>query len=442
MLFFRTLVPVALSLAVAGLLLALSAQWLACAWLAVCFALFGLYHAGYLFHLHFWAALPANRDLPLGWGPWASVLDRMARASRTARETRLELQAELELIHAAVDKLPDGLAVLDRFNHVIWANGAAEELHGIFGRGRPLHHFIRQPEFLRYLEEGDFAKPVLLQLPSRPGRVFELRIHEASEQQKLVITRDVSDQAKLDSMRRDFVANVSHEIRTPVTVIGGFAETLMTLELDESSRHEYLGMILKHSQTMQRLVDDLLTLSSLENSTAPPAEENVDVAAMAMALAAEGRTLSAGKHVLHLNLESDARLRAAPQELESVLRNLITNAIRYTPEGGTITIGWSVRATGGWVSVQDTGIGIAAEHLPRITERFYRVSRDRSRETGGTGLGLAIVKHIAQRHQARLDIRSTLGVGSTFALQFPIERIVAGAPRSPDEPLEPMDLSA
>jgi PAS domain-containing protein len=262
--FFRTLAPIALAIAIAMLLAMLGSVWAALWTLMAASAAFGLYHA-----VSWPGCTSGLRCRPtgnsLGIGPWASALDRLARASRVSREAKLEMQSELELIHGAVDKLPDGLVVLDRFDHVTWANAAAEELHGIFGRGRPLHHFIRQPEFLEFLASGSFNRSIQLGLPSRPNRIFELRIHETGDHQKLVITRDISDQAKLDVMRRDFVANVSHEIRTPVTVIGGFAETLMTLELDDGSRQTYLSTILRQSQTMQRLVDDLLTLSSLEH---------------------------------------------------------------------------------------------------------------------------------------------------------------------------------
>jgi two-component system phosphate regulon sensor histidine kinase PhoR len=421
----RTLIPVAIALLVALLLVWLGLPQWAVWWLAAALSLYALYHAAYLDRLHHWSALPKQRELPLGSGPWAMVLERLSRHARQEAESQAELHGELARIHAAVDQLPDGLVVLDRFSHVVWANNAAESLHGIFGRGRPIHHFIRQPEFVQHLESGDPSEAVTMQLTSRPGRVFELRLHPIDDQQKLLISRDISEHAKLDAMRRDFVANVSHEIRTPVTVIGGFAETLLNLDLDEDSRREYLGNILKHGQTMQRLVDDLLMLSTLENSSVPPEEEDIDVGTMMQAIAADGRVLSNERHLIALSTDSASRLRAAAVEMESAIRNLLTNAIRYTPEGGCITLGWTVRGDGGWLSVQDTGIGIAAEHLPRLTERFYRVERSRSRATGGTGLGLAIVKHIAQRHQARLHIRSTPGAGSTFSLQFPIERLRA-----------------
>jgi two-component system phosphate regulon sensor histidine kinase PhoR len=434
MIFLRSMLPVAIALAIAGVIALLFTDQAAAWWLVLAFAAYGVFNSRYLSTLHEWAALPTKRELPLGSGPWALVLDRLSRHVRQESDDRGELVAELERIHSAVDQLPDGLVVLDRYDHVEWSNNAAEELHAIFGRHRPIHHFVRQPEFIAYLERADFAKPIVLQLPTRPGRLFEVRIHHTREQLKLMITRDITDSAKLDAVRRDFVANVSHEIRTPVTVIGGFAETLLELDLDEPTRREYLGAILKQSQTMQRLVEDLLMLSTLENSSAPPALEEIDVGAMVQAIAAEARTLSHGRHEIDTRLETDMRLRGAPTEIESALRNLVTNAIRYTPDGGRIALAWRIRGDEGWLSVSDTGIGIAAEHLPRLTERFYRVERSRSRETGGTGLGLAIVKHVLQRHDGRLDIRSEPGTGSTFSLRFPADKLVAAtaAPLAPE----------
>ena len=424
MLWIRSLAPVAIALASAAAIAWLFSDQVAAWWLVGSFVLYAMYHTFYLAHLHHWAALPGKRELLLGTGPWSMVMDRLSRHLRQESESRNDLTAELERVHAAVDRLPDGLVVLDRYDHVEWSNNAAEELHGIFGRRRPIHHFIRQPEFIAYLEAADFSKSVVIQLPTRPGRMFELRMHQTGEMQKLLISRDITDHAKLDAVRRDFVANVSHEIRTPVTVIGGFAETLLSLDLDEKSRREYLGTILKQSQTMQRLVEDLLMLSSLENSSAPPAEDVIDMPAMIRAMSAEAKAISAGRHAIEVQIDSPMRLRAAPMEIESAIRNLLTNAVRYTPDGGRITLQWLIKGGEGWITVRDTGIGISAEHLPRLTERFYRVERSRSRESGGTGLGLAIVKHILQRHRALLDVQSEPGRGSAFSLRFPRERLV------------------
>jgi two-component system, OmpR family, phosphate regulon sensor histidine kinase PhoR len=421
----RSFIAAAVALAIATIIALLFDDTTAAWWLAACILVISGYHAYYLTALHHWAALPRNRELPLGVGTWSAVMDRLSRAMRQDNDSRLELSAELDRVHAAVDQLPDGLVVLDRFDHVEWSNNAAEKLHGIFGRKRPIHHYVRQPEFIEFLEQAVYTKPVRISLPAQPGHVFEIGIFPIADGQKLMVTRDITDQAKLDAVRRDFVANVSHEIRTPVTVIGGFAETLLNLDLDEGKRREYLATILKQSQNMQRLVEDLLILSSLENSTTVPTETNIDVAAMIATVATEARALSCGRHTIVETVESPCLLRGAPNEVESALRNLMTNAVRYTPEGGTVTMRWALRGDEAWLSVRDTGIGVSAEHIPRLTERFYRVESGRSRSTGGTGLGLAIVKHVVQRHGARLDVQSRLGEGSVFALVFGIERVLS-----------------
>ena len=420
----RSLIAAAVALLIGAVIAMLFDDTSAARWLALCIVVITGYHAYYLTALHHWAALPRNRELPLGIGTWSAVLDRLSRAVRQENEARVELSSELDRVHAAVDQLPDGLVVLDRFDHVEWSNNAAEHLHGIFGRKRPIHHYVRQPEFIEYLERADYSTPIRVSLQAQPGRVFEIGLFRTDGGQKLMVTRDITDQAKLDAVRRDFVANVSHEIRTPVTVIGGFAETLLTLDLDEAKRREYLATILKQSQNMQRLVADLLMLSSLENSSTAPSESTIDVAAMIGAIAAEARALSAGRHTVVEAVDSNCQLRGAPMEIESALRNLMTNAIRYTPDGGVVTMRWSIRGDEAWLSVRDTGIGVAAEHMPRLTERFYRVESSRSRSTGGTGLGLAIVKHVVQRHGARLDVQSWLGEGSVFTLVFGLERVL------------------
>jgi len=434
---FRALAPTAIALAVGAALWWLFSAEAAAWWLLAASLLHAVVLAMRLAALHHWAALPHQRDLPMAAGAWDQVLERIARFTRQERETREELTAELAQLHAAVDQLPDGLTLIDRIDHVEWCNNAAAELHGIFAHGRPVHHFVRQPEFVDYLDSGSYGRPPVIALPTRPGRLFELRLHPVGDGGKLLITRDVTDQAKIDAMRRDFVANVSHEIRTPVTVIGGFAETLLTMDLDEAARREYLGMILRQSQTMQRLVDDLLTLSSLESAGGPDTEQPVEIRPLVEALVAEARALSQDRHKIEIRFQSRPAVLASATEIESALRNLLTNAVRYTPAGGRIFVEWRMRDGEGELTVRDTGIGIAPEHLPRLSERFYRVDRGRSRETGGTGLGLAIVKHIMNRHGGRLVVDSQLGVGSTFTLRFPARRVIlppepsAGEGRAP-----------
>ncbi|MCM5570567.1 phosphate regulon sensor histidine kinase PhoR [Burkholderiaceae bacterium FT117] len=424
--FLRYLAAIVAILAVGLLLERFARPGLAFWWMATAFGLQSLLSAAHLAQLNHWTALPRNRELPAGMGPWRGTFDRLARFVRQEADARAEMLGELERIHAAVDRLPDGLVVLDRFDHVVWSNVAAQELHGIFGARRPIHHFIRQPEFHAMLASGEAAQPIRLTLPGRPGRIYELRLQGAQRDQRLLITRDITEHARLDAMRSDFVANVSHEIRTPVTVIAGFAETLLTLDLDERERRTYLESILRQSSTMQRLVEDLLTLSTLEASIdRPPDDETVDVHEMLRALVDEAKVLSNGRHAFELELLGPRRVDGIAAELESAARNLLTNAIRYTPDGGRISVSWSVHDGEGWISVRDTGIGIAPEHLPRIAERFYRVDRGRSRETGGTGLGLAITKRIMLRHQGSLHVASELGKGSTFSLRLPAARLRA-----------------
>ena len=429
---FRSLGFAALIILVAAWLHRFLSPAFALVLLAVALVVAVLYQASFVSRLTAWANLPRNRPLPIGWGIWTPLIERLNRVSRQQQATVTELGSELERIHAAVDRLPDGLVLLDRYDHVSWSNQAAQSLHGIFGTQRPVHHFIRQPEFAEMLQQrGGGAQTQRLQLNTQPGRIFELQLHETDADHRLLITRDITDQAKLDAVRSDFVANVSHEIRTPATVIAGFAETLLSLDLDDKTRREYLSAILRQSETMGRLVGDLLLLASLERAADRLDESAIELQPLLESLVYEARALSSGRHDITLEFEGPPRLMAVPAEIESAVRNLVTNAVRYTPDGGAVAVSWRARDDEGWLAVRDTGIGISTEHLPRITERFYRVDRSRSRDTGGTGLGLAIVKRIANRHHASLRIDSEPGKGSVFTLRFPARRLVADPPAVP-----------
>lgn len=403
-------------------------------WLAVTLVGVSAFHLIYLARLSHWLALPRMRDLPLGVGIWSHVLDRLARYARNERTTRIELQTELEQIHAAVDHLPDALVVLDRYQHVVWCNSAAEKLLGVFGVQLPIHHFIRQPEFIAALARPDSTEPVVLALPQKPGSMFEIRLLPVVNDQRLLIATDVTDRHRVEAIRRDFVANVSHEIRTPLTVIGGFVETMLDLPTDEAARKGYLETIHAQTSTMKQLVEDLLTLASLEHSDGRLTDEvDFDMHGLLQAAMTDARVISSGKHQFTIALDAPKVLRGNREQIQSAVRNLLTNAIRYTPTGGTIRLRWWLHDNHPSVSVIDTGIGIAAEHIPRVTERFYRVDRGRSRATGGTGLGLSIVKHVVQRHGAKLDIQSTVGQGSNFTIEFPAERLVPEIPPTPTE---------
>lgn len=234
--------------------------------------------------------------------------------------------------------------------------------------------------------------------------------------------KDVTQTDRLDRMRRDFVANVSHELRTPLTVLSGFLETLQEFDVDREERQRYLHMMSEQSKRMESIVQDLLTLSSIES--APPPEANpVDMASMIDKLRRDAEALSAGRHQIVIETDGRGDLIGSEPELVSAFGNLVANAVRYTPPGGTVRILWQATEKGAEFAVQDTGIGIDPKHIPRLTERFYRVDRGRSRDVGGTGLGLAIVKHSLNRHQAQLEISSTPGQGSRFAARFPASRV-------------------
>jgi len=427
MTFIRGNVWILVALLIAAALVAAARPLAAAAWLAACLVATSFFHLYHLHGLNRWSTLPRQRQLPRGIGSWRILLDRLGRFARQEAAEREEAGTELERLHAAVDLLPDALVVMDRYNLVQWFNRAAEDLHGIVGARRPIDHFIRQPEFTRYLESNDFRAPLQMALPRRPGRTFQVRLVPTPDSWRLLITRDVTEQNKLDAMRRDFVANVSHEIRTPLTVVNGYIETLIDLDLPREEALTHLHAARKQAITMQRLLEDLLTLSSLENASNRPQDQDFEIEPLLRALLADARTLSAGRHTIDLLIDQPVRLRGVSAEVESAVRNLLTNAIRYTPQGGRITMTCTRRSQALHLTVEDTGIGIAPEHLPRLTERFYRVDRGRSRETGGTGLGLAIVKHIVQRHDATLKFDSTLGKGTRFTVAFPRERVLPTA---------------
>lgn len=423
MIWVRQLFWLAAALVVAVLLAQFLSPTIALIWVALALGGAVAFNGYFLWKLNDWAVLPDQRRVPIGTGSWGLAFERISRYLRERADASEELEAELDGVHAAVDRLPDALIALDRFDHVIWSNRAAQELHGIFGTSRPIHHFIRQPDFVAFLEAGKFEVPLQIALASHPGRVYRVRIFPSGEG-KLMITRDVTDQTKIDAMRSDFVANVSHELRTPVTIVCGFAETMLELELDEATRREHLESILRSSRSMQRIIDDLLTLATLEADLDQPRDQVIDLRELFAAMVDEITAFSGGRHRISTKINDSYQVRGDAGEIESAIRNLLTNAVRYTPDGGEIELSWRVRDGEGWITVRDSGIGIDPAHLPRLSERFYRVDRGRSRSTGGTGLGLAIVKRIASRHGAGLHIVSTPGEGSSFSLRLPASRIL------------------
>ena len=365
-------------------------------------------------------------------GLWGEVGDRARRALRKRDQERMQAEDRLQAFLAAIQASPNGVVLLDAAGHIEWCNQTAAEHLG-FDVARDhmqlVGNLVRDPGFTAYYAGNDYSGDVVVpgrgSTASRSRRI-SIQLHPYGEGRRLLLSRDVTALEQAETMRRDFVANVSHEIRTPLTVLSGFVETLQTLPLDEAERLRYLGMMSQQAHRMQSLVNDLLTLSRLEGSPAPGMTEWVALEQIMAQCESEARGLTEtlGKHQELLFGPVPAVSVAVSQtELVSAMSNLVSNAIRYTPARKAIDIGWHLLPDGGvQFRVHDAGLGIAPEHIPRLTERFYRVDRSRSRETGGTGLGLAIVKHVAQRHGGELRIVSTVGDGSTFALLLPAAR--------------------
>ena len=382
-----------------------------------------------------WLRHSENVEIPHLFGVWGDVVERVRRQFR-ARDQLVDLaERRLSEFLAAIQASPNGVVLLDKSACIEWCNQTAAQHFGFDAQRDVLQqigNLVREPAFSAYMASGDFSTPVTMMAPhttaARPVRLA-VQIHPYGDGRSLLLSNDITALEQAEAMRRDFVANVSHEIRTPLTVLSGFVETLQTLPLDDAEREHYLSLMAQQSLRMQNLVNDLLTLSRLEGSPPPGLGEWTPVSTLMVQCEQEARALSglrATKHQFSFQIDTDCALAGAATELLSAWSNLVNNAVRYTPQAGHITVKWVALADGrGEFTVQDSGPGIAAEHLPRLTERFYRVDRSRSRDTGGTGLGLAIVKHVVQRHGAELLIESTPGQGSRFCIRMPHARVQA-----------------
>jgi two-component system phosphate regulon sensor histidine kinase PhoR len=374
-----------------------------------------------------WASQPRLTDPPEAGGAWGEVFNLLHRHRRATLARRRQLAQLIVRSRRGAQALPYGVAVLDGEYRLDWCNEAAREHLGFDparDRGEPIVNFVREPEFVAYLRRGDFSQPVRLPPAATRPRALALQIVDFG-QEHLLLSHDVTGAERLEAMRRDFVANVSHELRTPLTVLSGFLETIRDLKLDAARVRDYVALMAPQAERMKRLIEDLLTLSALEHAPAPPPAQRVALRPLLERIRSEAQTLSGGRHRIALEISGAHDLLGAETEIASAFLNLVTNAVRYTPERGEIRLLWRSGEEGAEFSVEDTGIGIEPEHIPRLTERFYRVDRSRSRETGGTGLGLSIVKHALARHQGILEIQSTPGRGSRFSARFPPARLIA-----------------
>jgi two-component system phosphate regulon sensor histidine kinase PhoR len=384
------------------------------------------YHVRHLARLARWVKQPVLGRVPEGAGVWDEVLAGLHRFERAAARREEDLTEALARFRRAAQALPDGVVILDADNRIEWCNRTAQahlQIDAVRDVGQPIADLIRDPGFVDYLASGEEAAPVRVE---RGDASLLLLVISYGRAQKLLLSRDITQAERVETMRRDFVANVSHELRTPLTVLIGFLETVRDLPLDAQRVRDYVGMMRDQAGRMQRIIDDLLALSALE-SAPPPPEERVRVAPLLARLRSDAEALSGGRHEIGVSGEPTKDLLGAETELLSAFGNLVSNAIRYTPAKGKVSIAWREDPDGASFSVEDSGVGIAPEHVPRLTERFYRVDRGRSRETGGTGLGLAIVKHALMRHQASLEIDSRPGAGSRFSARFPAHRLAEAA---------------
>jgi two-component system phosphate regulon sensor histidine kinase PhoR len=392
-----------------------------------------------------WASGPLEAPVPEGRGTWVIAYGALYHRVRLRSARQRDLRLALDRFVSGAEALPDGVVVLDAADRIQWANPRAQTHLGIDLRhdvGAPIVNLVRQPAFVQYLATGDFSEPVVIASQRESGATLSIQVVPFSVEQKLLMSRDITRLEAVARLRRDFIANVSHELKTPLTVLGGFLETLSDLKLDERQRRRYLALMAEQAQNMQRLVDDLLTLSALESEHSTLQDSEFAIVPLLLQVSADAKALSGERHEITLSIRDAANVTGSRDELASAFGNLVSNAVRYTPEGGRIALDWRVTPDAGEFTVADTGIGIAAEHIPRLTERFYRVDRSRSRSTGGTGLGLAIVKHVLIRHQAELVIDSAPGQGSRFTVRLPARRVkVVAEPATPDASVGPTSVS-
>ena len=365
-----------------------------------------------------------------GEGIWEQIFSRFqfehARGARRKSNYRMLLKE----IRKSTDAMPDGAVILDANNEIVICNRAAKSLVGLKrkkDRGQRIDNILRDPKITRLVNESDFEQTVEIPSPIQDGDWLNCRVVPYGAEQKLLLLRDVTERIRLSKMRRDFVANASHELRSPLTVISGYLDALAEDEDMPSSWAKPVTQMRSQAQRMKQILAELLELSRLESAGAAQMDQPVDVVRLLNRVRNDFGS-SANSASIVVNAESSAQILGIASEIESVVVNLLSNAIRYTPPDGQISLIWRSSPEGGELSVVDTGIGIAPEHLPRLTERFFRVDRGRSRDEGGIGLGLAIVKHVLARHDAELEIDSKLDEGSEFRCLFPAERVVVQPP--------------
>lgn len=381
----------------------------------------------YLYQLSNWMDDPQSAKLPDGWGAWTNIFSRLYRMRRDDEKNQAELTEWLARFRQAMHLLPDGVVIMDDVLFLEWCNPAAEKHLGLTherDKGMRVTNLVRSPDFMDYIILGRYEQPLTISFRERK---LIVHIIPFENRRQILVTHDATESERIEEMRRDFIANASHELRTPLTVIVGFLEIAASEGLDAATRSAHLKLMTEQGHRMQHLIEDMLTLSRLESVDYPMRPEQVDVPKLMEQVLRDARALSAGKHEITMAVNGPD-IMGSYEELHSAFGNLASNAVRYTPAGGKIQLVWKEYQGGVKFMVEDTGIGISPEHISRLTERFYRVDKSRSRETQGTGLGLAIVKHVLLRHGSTLQIKSEAGKGSSFIVCLPKSAIVQQQP--------------
>ncbi len=381
-----------------------------------------IWHYHQISRLNYWLWHDRRLTPPNGSGSWEGVFNGIYRLQGKNRKRISQLAFILGRFRQGAEALPDAAVVLDSEYNILWCNQLARLLLGLVwpqDNGQRIDNLLRHPDFSLYLKKGDYAESFELAAPLSDTGVLEIRIMPYGTGQYLLIARDITHVRQLEGMRKDFVANVSHELKTPLTVLQGYLEMMQSMVEPDSPNVKAMEQMQQQTTRMRLMVEQLLVLSRIEDASSIDLEQTINMGALFKTLTEEAKALSQSKYQLHFFCEQKCNVHGDEVQLRSACSNLISNAIRYTPEGGVIEISWRHTPSGGVFSVTDTGEGIAMQHIGRLTERFYRVDSARSRGNGGTGLGLAITKHALSHHQSELNIVSELGKGSTFSFVIP-----------------------
>ena len=395
--------------------------------LAIALALHLTWVLANLFRLEWWLRHRSFADAPDVGGVWGEIIAQIVRLHRRKRFHKQRFVQLMRQLQRSTAALPNGVVILNAQREIVWFNRMAARLLNLrrtADLGMRIENLLREPEFVRYLAGQDYSNPVVIRPTTAEDCYLSMQVAPYGDGQLLLLVSDVSRQMRLEAVRRDFVANASHELRSPLTVISGYLETLGQDPVLDADLQGPVAEMRRQAERMTAIIRDLLELSRLEESDEVVGGEPIDIAALLALLRKDVLARPAHPRDVRVRVDSQARLMGDEPEIHSAFSNLVDNAAKYTAVDGSIEMRWWVDEDGGHFAVSDTGMGIPPEHIPRLTERFYRVDAGRSRSTGGSGLGLAIVKHVLQRHGATLEVQSTLGAGSTFTCHFPAERVV------------------